>query len=55
MILCRLYSQEKCAALLGSLKIEIQDMNLCAVSGGGGDACRGDSGGGLIKKTSNDG
>ena len=41
--------------MLGSLDIEIRDVNLCAVAGAGGDACRGDSGGGLIKKTSIDG
>eukprot|EP00092_Neocalanus_flemingeri_P043676 GFUD01048201.1.p1 GENE.GFUD01048201.1~~GFUD01048201.1.p1 ORF type:complete len:304 (+),score=48.95 GFUD01048201.1:30-941(+) len=47
----RLYRQNKCEDIFQSLDIKIKDINMCAASQQG-DACGGDSGGGLVKKSS---
>jgi len=48
-----LISRQECENIFRSLQVEIRDVNLCAVSGAG-DSCGGDSGGGMIRKTSPD-
>merc|ERR1711874_446854 len=44
------YSQQKCQDIFSPLGIVIGNVNLCAASSEG-DACKGDSGGGLLKQS----
>eukprot|EP00092_Neocalanus_flemingeri_P080222 GFUD01100054.1.p1 GENE.GFUD01100054.1~~GFUD01100054.1.p1 ORF type:complete len:403 (+),score=68.03 GFUD01100054.1:140-1348(+) len=50
----RLYKQKKCEDVFQLLNVQIMDSNVCAASQDG-DACGGDSGGGLVRKSSRGG